>query len=94
MSLNNSKKYEIRVAGRIRTMTVVPPRAGDAAVALLVLHGSNQTGAKFRRFTGGDLDGFAAHGPVAYLDGYRGGWNSRTSSAARMTSRSCTPCGT
>jgi polyhydroxybutyrate depolymerase len=75
MSLNNSKKYEIRAGGRIRTMTVVPPRDGDAAVALLVLHGSNQTGAKFRRFTGGDLDGFAAHGPVAYLDGYRGGWN-------------------
>ena len=69
-------KVEILAAGQVRTMTVMSPRHGTGTgTALVVLHGSNQTGDKFRRFTGGDLDGFAAHGAVAYLDGYRGGWN-------------------
>ena len=76
MSLINSKKVEILATGQVRTMTVISPgHDSGTGTALVVLHGSNQTGDRFRRFTGGDLDGFAAHGAVAYLDGYRGGWN-------------------
>ncbi len=51
--------------------------------AILVFHGSNQTGVGFRRFSGGVLDRLTAGGGVlAYLDGYRKNWND-----ARRSSR-------
>ncbi|WIE55421.1 PHB depolymerase family esterase [Curtobacterium sp. MCBD17_003] len=68
----------IDVDGRQRTMTIVgDPEAGRARDLVLVLHGSKQTGAKHRAFTGGMYDAFAASGTavVVYLDGYRGNWN-------------------
>jgi polyhydroxybutyrate depolymerase len=44
---------------------------------VLVLHGSRQDGAGFRRVTGAALDVLATRdgAVVAYLDGYRGNWN-------------------
>lgn len=65
----------LAVDGRKRSLTVLP--AGRAhAPLVIVLHGSNQDAAKFRRFTGGAFDDFTEYGAtVAYLDGYRGHWN-------------------
>jgi polyhydroxybutyrate depolymerase len=68
----------IDAGGRRRTLAVVGDPASDRARDLvLLLHGSKQDGAAFRRSTGGSFDALAA-GPgavVAYLDGYRGNWN-------------------
>lgn len=64
----------VEVAGRKRTFTLVG--APGAADLILVFHGSKQTGAKHRAFTGGIYDALAGDGTaVAYLDGYRGNWN-------------------
>jgi len=68
----------IDVAGRHRTYTLAePPGAGPRSGLVLVFHGSNQTGEKFRAFTGNSFDSLAAAGGavVAYLDGYKGHWN-------------------
>jgi polyhydroxybutyrate depolymerase len=68
----------IDVAGRRRSYTLAePPGAGPGAGLVLVFHGSNQTGEKFRAFTGNSFDALAAAGGavVAYLDGYKGHWN-------------------
>jgi polyhydroxybutyrate depolymerase len=69
---------QLSVAGRLRTFTTVGDLDGPAGRALvIVLHGSRQTGAGHRAFTGRALDGLALEGRavVAYLDGYRGNWN-------------------
>jgi polyhydroxybutyrate depolymerase len=68
----------IDVAGRHRTYTLAePPGAGPRSGLVLVFHGSNQTGEKFRAFTGNSFDSLAAAGGavVAYLDAYKGHWN-------------------
>ena len=68
----------IVIDGRVRTFTVVGEREGPAGRPLvIVLHGSRQTAAGHRRFTGGAWDALAADGGavVAFLDGYRGHWN-------------------
>ena len=67
----------IDVGGRRRTLTVVGAPSSDRARDLvLLLHGSKQDGAAYRRATGGAFDALADGGAVvAYLDGYRGNWN-------------------
>lgn len=68
----------IDVAGRRRSYTLAEsPCADPAAGLVLVFHGSNQTGEKFRAFTGNSFDALASTGGavVAYLDGYKGHWN-------------------
>lgn len=68
----------IDVAGRRRSYTLAePPGAGPGTGLVLVFHGSNQTGEKFRAFTGHSFDALASVGGavVAYLDGYKGHWN-------------------
>ncbi|MBM2615606.1 hypothetical protein JIG36_08515 [Actinoplanes sp. LDG1-06] len=58
--------------------TVVGQAEGAPGRALLlVFHGSKQTGAKHRAFTGRMYDALAERGDavVVYLDGYRGNWN-------------------
>jgi polyhydroxybutyrate depolymerase len=64
-------EHSIDVAGRTRTFTLVNGDRGPALV--LVFHGSKQSGAKHRAFTGGVYEKLPA--AVAYLDGYRGNWN-------------------
>jgi polyhydroxybutyrate depolymerase len=69
---------QFAIGGRVRTYTVVAPGTPTAAPTLvLVLHGSNQSGAKLRRFTGHAFDELAdTHGAVVvYPDAYRGLWN-------------------
>jgi polyhydroxybutyrate depolymerase len=67
----------IDVHGVTRTYTVVSsPSAVPSRPLLLLFHGSRQTGAGLRRFTGGSFDALTEQGVVvAYLDGYRGNWN-------------------
>jgi len=67
----------ITAAGRERTVTIVSPAHPIAdAPAILYFHGSNQTAASGRAFTGGTFDALAARGVViAYLDGYKRNWN-------------------
>jgi poly(3-hydroxybutyrate) depolymerase len=60
----------IDVAGRRRSYTLAePPGAGPGTALVLVFHGSNQTGEKFRAFTGRSFDALASTGGavVAYL---------------------------
>jgi polyhydroxybutyrate depolymerase len=64
--------------GRRRTYRVVRPAAPSPdAVLVLALHGSNQDGARLRRFSGGTFDALAAqHGAVVvYPDADGGLWN-------------------
>lgn len=68
----------IDVAGRQRSYTLAePPGMGTGASLILVFHGSNQTGEKFRAFTGNSFDALTSTSGavVAYLDGYKGHWN-------------------
>ena len=68
----------LEVDGRRRTYRVVRPAAvAPHAVLVLALHGSNQDGARFRRFSGGTFDALAAeHGAVVvYPDAHGGLWN-------------------
>ncbi|MET0495846.1 MAG: hypothetical protein ABW000_22185 [Actinoplanes sp.] len=68
-------REEIEAGGRNRTFELVGgPGAQDL---LLVFHGSKQTGAKHRAFTGRAYDALTEGGTaaIAYLDGYRGNWN-------------------
>lgn len=65
----------VEIDGRKRSLTVLSADREHAPL-VIVLHGSNQDSARFRRFTGGSFDGFTEYGAtVAYLDGYRGHWN-------------------
>ncbi|KAA9148130.1 hypothetical protein FPZ12_045120 [Amycolatopsis acidicola] len=68
---------QVQVQGRTRTLTVVGPcEPAPGSPAVLVFHGSNQSAAKFRAFSGGQFDRYAEGGAVvAYLDGYRAHWN-------------------
>ncbi|MET0423759.1 MAG: hypothetical protein ABW046_07795, partial [Actinoplanes sp.] len=68
----------ITVNGVQRTYEIVGEVAGRSARSLvLVFHGSKQTGAKHRKFTGGAYDTLAETGAtvVVYPDGHRGNWN-------------------
>ncbi|AGL16860.1 PHB depolymerase family esterase [Actinoplanes sp. N902-109] len=68
----------ITVHGTPRTYEVAGPAGGAPGRSLvIVFHGSKQTGAKHRQFTGRAYDTLAADGAavVAYPDGYRGNWN-------------------
>lgn len=79
--MTTSTRLELDVDGRTRTLDVVTgPDTGPRTASrplVLVLHGSRQSGAAHRTFTGGSYDRLATeHGAVvAYLDGYRGNWN-------------------
>lgn len=70
--------HSLQHDGRPRSWRLVRPRGNVPPRALLVvLHGSRQSGERFRQWTGGLLDeladryGFA----VAYADGVQGHWN-------------------
>jgi polyhydroxybutyrate depolymerase len=67
----------IKVGSRRRTFSIVGASDGAPGRTLVVVfHGSRQTGAVHREFTGAALDGLVDRGAVvAYLDGYRGNWN-------------------
>lgn len=71
-------EQHLDLEGRQRTYRVVRPAtpAPDAAL-VLALHGSNQDGARLRRFSGGTFDALAArHGAVVvYPDAHGGLWN-------------------
>jgi len=71
------------VDGRERAVTVVGPQGPVAdAPAILYFHGSNQTAASGRAFTGGTFDALARRGVVvAYLDGYKRNWNDARASS-------------
>lgn len=72
------RQDSVEVDGRPRTYTVVGPADGKPSRDLiLVFHGSKQTGAKHREFTGKAFDGLADSGAavVVYLDGHKGNWN-------------------
>lgn len=71
---------EIEAAGRTRTYTLIEPAEGHDRL-LLVFHGSTQSAARYRAFTGGAFDAIPGTA-VVYLDGYRGNWND-----ARVASR-------
>ncbi|WBU37294.1 alpha/beta hydrolase family esterase [Homoserinibacter sp. YIM 151385] len=77
MPASTERRELIEVDDRTRSFTLVgrPDPPGRALV--IVLHGSKQTGAVHREFTGRALDRLADEGRavVAYLDGYRGNWN-------------------
>ncbi|MBT0771218.1 dienelactone hydrolase family protein [Kineosporia sp. J2-2] len=66
-------EHSVHVGDRKRTFTLV----GDAGPDLvLIFHGSTQTGAGHRKFTGRAFDRLAEKGAlVAYLDGHRHNWN-------------------
>lgn len=77
--------HSIEAAGRTRTFIVVgDPDGPPDRPLVLVFHGSRQSGAIHRRFTGETLDELAADGRavVAYLDGYRGNWNDARAASA------------
>ncbi|WP_051133709.1 alpha/beta hydrolase family esterase [Nocardia paucivorans] len=66
--------HTVHADGRNRTYTLVPATDPEPPTPLLlVFHGSNQNGATVRTMSG--LDALTDHFHVAYLDGYRGGWN-------------------
>jgi len=71
------EQARITAAGRERTLTIVSPRRPVAdAPAILYFHGSNQTAASGRAFTGGTFDALVTRGVVvAYLDGHKRNWN-------------------
>jgi len=86
MTSSTSTRVSIDVDGRQRTFDVVEgtqTRTGGRAL-VLVFHGSRQSGAAHRRFTGQMFDTLAAdHGAdVAYLDGFRGNWNDARAESA------------
>jgi polyhydroxybutyrate depolymerase len=68
----------VTIDGNARTFTVLGARSTAASRGLvLVFHGSKQSGAAHRRFTGDALAPLAVQerAVVVYLDGYRGNWN-------------------
>jgi polyhydroxybutyrate depolymerase len=75
--MTTSTRKSIDIDGRTRTLDVVEGPHAPGRALVLVFHGSRQTGAAHRRFTGRMFDTLAHdHGAVvAYLDGYRGNWN-------------------
>jgi polyhydroxybutyrate depolymerase len=75
----------VLVGGVRRTFTVLGAQEGAASRRLvLVFHGSKQSAAAHRRFTGDALAPLAQRGEavVAYLDGYRGNWNDARSESS------------
>ncbi|GAB6899625.1 PHB depolymerase family esterase [Kineosporia succinea] len=63
----------VEIDGRTRTFMAVGPQS---PLIVLVFHGSRQSGAAHRTFTGHQFDRLTGHGArVVYLDGYRGNWN-------------------
>jgi polyhydroxybutyrate depolymerase len=75
--MTSSTAHSIDVDGRRRTFDVVEGTHAPGRDLVLVFHGSRQSGAAHRRFTGRVYDTLAHdHGAVVvYLDGYRGNWN-------------------
>ena len=71
-----TKEFDLG-GNRRRSMQYIPRAIPLNAPMLLVLHGTGQTGAKIRQWTGYEFDAMAdRHGfVVAYPDGYKGGWN-------------------
>jgi polyhydroxybutyrate depolymerase len=70
-------RLAVDVHGRRRTFTAITSATEEQnAPLVLVLPGSFQTGAGFRRFSGYAFDRFAAEAGaiVVYLDGYRRNW--------------------
>ncbi|SNY59048.1 alpha/beta hydrolase family esterase [Paractinoplanes atraurantiacus] len=68
----------ITVNGTRRTYEIIGPSEGEPGRSLvLVFHGSRQSGAKHREFTGRAYDALAEGGAavVVYADGYKGNWN-------------------
>jgi len=68
----------IEVGGRLRSYEVVGEAGGRPGRSLvLIFHGSKQTGAQHRKFTGWAYDALAHSGAavVVYPDGYRRNWN-------------------
>ncbi|WP_045741871.1 alpha/beta hydrolase family esterase [Actinoplanes rectilineatus] len=63
----------IEVGGLTRTYTLITPDGGHDRL-VLVLHGSGQTAATHRTFTGNAFDGLR-RSAVAYLDGIGRQWN-------------------
>lgn len=77
-STSETTSSSVTVAGRLRSFVIVrPAHPMVGAPAVLVFHGSNQSAAKLRNFSGYTFDTYAerAGAIVAYLDGYRGHWN-------------------
>ncbi|MCG8920775.1 hypothetical protein L6E12_33965 [Actinokineospora sp. PR83] len=69
------ERVVLRVGGRDRSLTVVRPAVAGGGL-LIAFHGSDQSGDRFREFSGGVFDAFAADGvTVAYPDGHRGHFN-------------------
>jgi polyhydroxybutyrate depolymerase len=72
------EKRSLDVGGRTRTFEVVKGAAtsGKPAV-LLIFHGSNQSGRRFRASTNESFDELTSDGAalVVYLDGYKAHWN-------------------
>lgn len=59
-----------------RYLRISPAGRSACRAAVLVLHGSGQSVSGFRRYSGGTFDALTARGAVvAYLEGYRHGWN-------------------
>lgn len=75
--MTSSTPMSVEIDGRRRTFDLVEGRGAAGRALVLVFHGSRQTGAVHRRFTGGALDAPAESGAavVAYLDGFRHNWN-------------------
>ncbi len=69
------ERVVLRVGGRDRWLTVVRPAVpGDGL--LIAVHGSNQSGDRFRAFSGGAFDTLTADGlTVAYPGGHHGHFN-------------------
>lgn len=69
---------ETLLLGRRRSyLHVAPPRPRADAPLLVALHGTTQTGATMRRFSGRTLDALAERigADLVYLDGHRRAWN-------------------
>lgn len=77
------EKRSLKVGGRTRTFEVVrgaPTYGAEASrkpAVLLVFHGSNQSGRRFRATTDASFDELTSDGAtlIVYLDGYKAHWN-------------------
>lgn len=71
-------RASLLVGGRRRSyLHIAPPQRAEGAPLLVALHGTTQTGATMRRFSGRTLDALAARigADLVYLSGHRRAWN-------------------